>query len=241
LNNKIINNQNGVKLEAGKNIIFEQNKIVNSLETDFLSLLEDAEEGEEFTVTSLHPSEDALVDIERPDSNYGNLNQDLLDGSTPDKNYFKYFNIKRNTDGTKGRVGYYKFDLQNNDAIEKATLSLTGKTGSNTEAVNLAVYGIVENDWSEDTLVWNNAPNLCQDKVELTGLNETAFHLGDILVNNASETVFKLDVSDFVKDLTGAVSFVVIDVLGQNGNVNIYSKEEANTTRWPTLIIETKE
>jgi parallel beta-helix repeat protein len=242
-NNKIINNQNGIKLEAGRNITLEENKIVKTKEIDFLSLLDDADEEEELFGRILSPSDDALVDIERPESNYGILHQELIDNDEADKNYFRYFNIKRNSDGSKGRVGFYKFNFEERQSTERATFSLTGKTGSNTESVKLEVYGILNNDWNERALVWNNAPNLNQNKVEVTGVAETAFHLGTFIIDSPTEKRFTLNVSDFVKQHAGQgeVSFLVVDVEGQNGNVNIYSKEEANSNRWPQLFIETKE
>lgn len=246
LNNKIVNNRNGIKLEAGRNIILEKNKIINTKEIEFLSLLDDADDGEEeeeLVGTVIHPSDDALVDIERPESNYGILHQDLIDNNEADKNYYRYFNIKRNGEGSKGRVGFYKFDFGVNQSIERATFSLTGKTGSNTESVNLAVYGILNNGWDEETLVWNNAPNLSASEVKVTDVGGTAIHLGTITIDTPVETSFSLNVGDFLKQYAGQgeVSFIVVDVEGQNGNVNIYSKEEANSTRWPQLFIETKE
>ncbi|MBS4208863.1 DNRLRE domain-containing protein [Bacillus sp. FJAT-50079] len=239
-NNKVMNNTNGMRIEAGKRIIIENNKIKNSREVDFISLINDEDDGEdeELLTVSLDPSKDALVDIERPDSNYGIADQALIDAAAPDQNFHKYFNVKRNADGSKGRLAYMQFDLQDYDHIKNAKLQLTAKTGSNTDVVTLAVFGIMDHQWDEETITWSNSPNHELDKVNVTGIGETAFLLGTIEINSSDPVTINLDVSEFVQQHNGKVSFLIADQEGQNGNVTIYSKEDSSSGRWPLLVVE---
>ncbi|MCT8140275.1 DNRLRE domain-containing protein [Anaerobacillus sp. CMMVII] len=186
------------------------------------------------------PTDDAKVDIEFPNRNYG-VSDPSLEGER-DVNFHKYFNIKSNSTKTTGRVGFYKFNIDElGEELEKATFQLTGRLGSNTTSVELAVFGILENNWSEETITWNTAPNLLSDRVEVTGENESAFFLGTFTVNQSVVTEHSVDVSEFVKNAAGnEVSFLVIDLLGQGGNVNLYSKEEANSSYRPVLSIGVK-
>jgi parallel beta-helix repeat protein len=240
-NNKIVNNTNGMKLEAGKGLIIQNNLVNNNQQEDFIDLISKEENDEDeidYTIYSLNPTDDALIDIERPDSNYGVINQELIDAGTADRNYYKYFNIKSNADKSKGRIAYYQFDIADYEDIGQATFQLTGKTGSNTTSVSLAVYGLTNNDWNEETLTWRNAPNVALDTIEVTGLNETAFYLGTITVDQAENSIYSIDVSSFIEDGSNEnVSLMVVDIEGQNDNVNLYSRDEPNTTSWPELVI----
>jgi hypothetical protein len=213
----------------------------NNQQEDFIDLISKEENDEDeidYTIYSLNPTDDALIDIERPDSNYGVINQELIDAGTADRNYYKYFNIKSNADKSKGRIAYYQFDIADYEDIGQATFQLTGKTGSNTTSVSLAVYGLTNNDWNEETLTWRNAPNVALDTIEVTGLNETAFYLGTITVDQAENSIYSIDVSSFIEDGSNEnVSLMVVDIEGQNDNVNLYSRDEPNTTSWPELVI----
>ncbi|SDM26745.1 DUF7594 domain-containing protein [Sediminibacillus halophilus] len=234
--NKLIGNTNGIRVEAGKEITIKDNIIRRTAGEDYINLI-----GDESISQALVPSDDALIDFEKPDVNYGVMDQDLIDTGDPDRNFYKYFNIKQNSAGSKGRMALYQFDLHDLEEIESAELQLTGKTGSNTSSVTLAVYGILNNEWQEDTITWRSAPNVGSEKVEITGIGDSAFYLGAITVDQSEPTLHELDVTAFVEEYgTEAISFLVADIQGQNGNVNIYSKEETNETRSPALYITTK-
>ncbi|WP_052144561.1 CBM96 family carbohydrate-binding protein [Halalkalibacter okhensis] len=241
-NNKIVNSANGIRVEAGKRIVIEDNMLRNIAGEEFVYLIDESEhEEEELNYDTLHPTDDALVDIQMPDRNYGIYDSSIVGES--DQNFYRYFNIKSNAAKTTGRVAYYQFDPSETTEIQGATFQLTGKTGSNTTSVELSVFGILDHSWSEETITWNNAPNLMNDKVEVTSIGESAFLLGTITVDQAENSVYSLDVSEFVKNNTGGnpISFLVADLEGQSGNVNLYSKEEANSDRWPVLSIGAKE
>ncbi len=234
--NKLIGNSNGIRVEAGKEITIKDNVIRRTVGEDYVNLIES-----EPVIQSLTPSHDALIDIEKPDANYGIIDQELIDTEAPDRNFYKYFNIKQNPDKSKGRMALYRFDLDDLEEMESAEFQLTGKTGSNTTSVTLSIYGILNNDWQEDSVTWSNAPNVAEDRVEVTGIGDSAFFLGTITVDQAETTLHEIDVTEFVEEYgSEAISFLVADTQGQNGNVNIYSKEETNAARRPALTITTK-
>ncbi|WP_453991244.1 CBM96 family carbohydrate-binding protein [Bacillus nitroreducens] len=238
IGNKINGNMNGLRIEAGTDIRMHNNDVKNSIENDYYINFTEIKHGEPSEQEVLIPIDDALVDIEKPDSNYGLESPDLTEAGASDRNYFKYFNIKSNSDYSKGRVGFYKFDISKNVDIEKALFEITGKVGSNTTRVELDVYGLKNDNWDEETINWGNSPNLESNSVSIKGVGDSAFYLGSITVESVDESKLYLNVTDFVKEQTdGIVTFLIIDTLGQSGNVNIYSKEEGNATRWPSLKI----
>ncbi|MCT8140274.1 right-handed parallel beta-helix repeat-containing protein [Anaerobacillus sp. CMMVII] len=194
INNKIVNSTNGIRIEAGKRITVENNLLQNISGEEFVYLINEEDEKEVINV-ALNPTDDAKVDIQSPDSNYGVYNQDLLSNV----NFYKYFNIKSNSSKTTGRVAYFKYDLSDINEISSAAFQLTGKTGSNTTSVELAVFAILENNWDEETITWNNAPNLADNVVEVTGVDETAFYIGSFTVDQADNAEYSVDVTEFVK------------------------------------------
>ncbi|WP_246941784.1 DNRLRE domain-containing protein [Bacillus pinisoli] len=238
--NQIKGNTNGIRVEAGSNIFMNDNDVSKSVENDYYLNFQQTKQdedilGEEEVVI---PSADAIVDIERPTSNYGLEDPNLTAAGSSDKNYYKYFNVKSNSDFSKGRVAFFKFEVNNLNEIRNVLFELSGKIGSNTTSVELDVYGLTNDQWNEETITWENAPNLATDSVKVTGIGETATLLGHINVATSETEKINIDVTDFVKAQSdGKVTLMVVDTIGQNGNVNIYSKDESNESRWPALII----
>jgi parallel beta-helix repeat protein len=239
--NQVKGNTNGIRIEAGSDIVLNDNDISKSVDNDFYINMQETkpetpvDPGEQEVIT---PTDDALVDIEKPTTNYGLENPELTEAGTSDKNYFKYFNIKNNSDFSKGRVAFFQFDVANSTDVRNAIFELTGKIGSNTTSVELDVYGLTNDDWSEKTITWENAPNLSSDTVAVTGIGESAILLGSITIDASEAEKLTLDVTDFVKAQSdGKITLMAVDTKGQSGNVNIYSKEESNDSRWPALII----
>ncbi|MEH7177550.1 DNRLRE domain-containing protein [Neobacillus vireti] len=238
--NHIKGNTNGIRIEAGSEIIMHDNKVEKNTENDFYINLESTPEEESPGVQEeLAPVADALVDIERPASNYGLENPALTAGGTADKNFYKYFNIKNNQDKTKGRIAYFQFELANIDQVKEAIFALSGKIGSNTTSVELDVFGLTNDNWSEDTITWENSPNHAQESVLVTGVGDSATYLGSITVDSAEPEKINVDVTDFVRSQPdGKMTLMIVDTKGQNGNINIYSKEEANQDNRPSLHIK---
>ena len=238
--NHIMGNTNGIRIEAGSEIVMNDNKVEKNRENDFFINLESGGQEENSGVQEkLTPTGDALVDIERPTSNYGLENPELTTAGSADKNYYKYFNIKNNIDHTKGRIAYFRFDIADLNDVKEAILELTGKIGSNTTTVELDVFGLTNDNWAEDTITWQNSPNHAQDSVTVTGIGESAAYLGSITVDSVGAEKINLDVTHFVKSQSdGKVTLMIMDTKGQNGNINMYSKEDSNQANWPSLLIE---
>jgi parallel beta-helix repeat protein len=238
--NQIKGNTNGIRIEAGSEIVMNDNQVEKNTENDFYINLESGGQeeipGEQEKLT---PAADALVDIERPTSNYGLENPDLTAAGSADKNYYKYFNIKNNLDNTKGRIAYFQFDIADINDVKEAILELTGKIGSNTTSVELDVFGLTNDNWAEDTITWQNSPNHASESVTVTGIGDSAVFLGSITVDSAEATKINLDVTPFVKSQPdGKVTLMIVDTKGQNGNINMYSKEDSNQANWPSLLIK---
>lgn len=234
--NTITGNTNGVRISAGTGIVLSNNVISDNLEIDFEDLTEEASgEEEEWMV---HPIEDAMIDINQPDENYGMEDPEKTASGASDKNWYRLFNVKANSDFTFGRIAYMKFDISNIGNIHDAVLELYGRTGSNTTEATLDVYGLVDDNWSEETLTWNESPNHAPDLVKVTGEGESAFHIGTFTINTSEKTKYTVDVSEFVKQQKdNDVTFMIVDTKGQNGNVNIMSKEDNDSNFWPLLRI----
>ncbi|MEH6995646.1 DNRLRE domain-containing protein [Neobacillus drentensis] len=218
----------------------KDNKVEKNTENDFYINIESTQEEESpGEQEELSPTADALVDIERPASNYGLENPELTAGGTADKNYYKYFNIKNNQDKTKGRIAYFQFELANIYQVKEAIFELTGKIGSNTTSVELDVFGLMNDNWSEEMITWEKSPNHAQESVTVTGVGESAAYLGSFTVDSADPAIINVDVTDYVKSQPdGKITLMIVDTKGQNGNINIYSKEEANQENRPYLHIE---
>ena len=88
----------------------------------------------------------------------------------------------------------------------------------------------------------DRSPNHASDALEVTGIDETAFLLGSITVEGGTDAKYSVDVTEFVKQQTdGFVTFMLVDTLGQNGNVSILSKEDPNSAKWPVLKVSKAE
>ncbi|WP_284645763.1 chondroitinase-B domain-containing protein [Paenibacillus silviterrae] len=236
-NNVITSNTNGVLLSAGTGVTMTGNTIAGNtgvnLQDNTLPGGEEPREAE--TVAATH---DAKIDIERPDTNYGVEDPDKTASNAADRNWFKFFNVKRSEDGTKGRIAYFKFPVTNAHQAEQTSFEVHARTGSNTTAVTLHVFGITNDAWTESELTWNNAPNREEQLVNVAGVGETAFLLGSFTIDSADIKKYSVDVSDFIRaQRDGWATLMIADTIGQNGNVNIYSKEEANSGRHPVLQI----
>jgi parallel beta-helix repeat protein len=235
IGNTITGNANGVRIDAGIGTILQDNTISGNLGTDFLDNTTHEPAPEEEIV---HPSDDAIVDIERPDTNYGREDPQKTAEGAPDRNWYRLFNVKSSADGSTGRIAYLKFPVQEAERVTEASLEIYARTGSNTAEVTLDVFGIVQDEWDEATLVWNNSPNHETDRVKVTGVGETAFLLGSFTINSATNEKYSVDVTEFVRDQSdGFATFLIADTLGQAGNVNILSKEDANPALRPALKI----
>ena len=101
------------------------------------------------------------------------------------------------------------------------------------------MFGLTNDNWSEETITWENSPNHTQESVLVTGVGESATYLGSITVDSAEVAKINLDVTEYVKSQSdGKITLMIVDTKGQNGNINIYSKEESNQNNRPSLHIK---
>ncbi|WP_281884835.1 chondroitinase-B domain-containing protein [Paenibacillus sp. YYML68] len=249
-NNTITGNTNGLKLDAGTGTVMQGNVIKDNLEVDVQGEVQQPGNGGgnggggevpppvEVPEETILPSDDAKIDIEKPGTNYGVEDVEKTTAGASDRNWFKYFNVKRSADGLKGRMAYLKFPVAGLDNAQSAVLELHGKIGSSTTSVKFDVYGLQSDDWNESTLTWNNATNRADSIADVVGVGTTAVWLGTFTIDSADVMKYSVDVTDFVRaQADGQATFLIADTLGQNGNVTIYSKEETNVDRVPTLKV----
>ncbi|MBO9599493.1 MAG: DNRLRE domain-containing protein, partial [Cohnella sp.] len=145
-------------------------------------------------------------------------------------------------------AAYVKFDLATYTGQGLADAKLrfyASDTAVPANPVKLAVYGILNNSWTEETLTWNNAPNLGKDGsgyTTITGTGTTAFYLGSISMENRNNDWQEIDVSGFVRDYGLAnqkISFIVMPDKTYNDWINVSSKEGG--TRGPELVVKEKQ
>lgn len=141
-------------------------------------------------------------------------------------------------------AAYMKFDLDTYRGADASEAKLRFFAYDNTAPFNpveLEVYGILDNDWSESELHWDNAPNIAKANgyAAITGIGTTAFHLGTVSLENNNRTWHEVDVTDFIREHgTGSrqLSFVVFPKSGYGDWIFIYSKESGS--RAPQLVLK---
>lgn len=235
IGNTITGNANGLRMDEGLRTVLTNNIISGNLGID----IEDHTSNEPAPVEeTINPSDDAIVDIERPDTNYGKEDPQKTAEGAPDRNWYRLFNVKSSADGSTGRMAYFKFMVDDAEQVSEAILELFARTGSNTSEVTLDVFGITYDDWDESTLTWNNSPNHAADRVEVRGVGETAFWLGSFTINSGDNSKYSVDVTEFMKAQSdGVATLMVVDTLKQSGNVSILSKEDPNSAMHPALKV----
>ena len=168
--------------------------------------------------------------------------------------------VRNVTDGPNGRaVGLVQFDATDigDSTVERAVLQLHGEVNEgNAQFVTTHVYGIVGDDWDEDTITWATTDNLLESTGTvteiadnfLTGVGETAEFLGHLTVSQTFESI-SLDVTDFLEDHSGEqVQFLIareVRVDGENvdrsvGAVRFDSKDNSSGLG-PQLILELRD
>lgn len=153
-------------------------------------------------------------------------------------------------------VSFVKFDLGGvrPQRIERAVLQMWGKNDGSAKTVITQVYGLVDDDWREQTITWENAPNLAaaagpiegiaQNFVE--GVGDSAEIVGHFTGTKRSEPErLMLDVTRYVQAhpdqrITFAIArqarFDGENVDDALGALHFQSKEGL-PERGPTLII----
>lgn len=119
----------------------------------------------------------------------------------------------------RNQVSYIKFDLSklNPTDVNAALLQLYGGS-SDKSSYRFHVYALDNNDWDENTLSWNNAPNLEKEQQRMDKVGSTVHVAGEIAVDgNAS--YHQLDVTPLIRKCKQKeITFVLIRELRQLGD-----------------------
>ncbi|WP_409014277.1 DNRLRE domain-containing protein [Dyadobacter sp. NIV53] len=161
----------------------------------------------------LEPVADAYVrNTPNQETNYGNeATLEVKTGSLP--------SYQRNT--------YLKFPLFGVGQISSARLRIYGSNVQSSAATTLSVFGVQDDNWLEDGIVWQSAPA------------GTDGMLGSIEVTSTKK-YYELDVTAYIRSqLSGnrAVSLLLTNPANQNNQLTFNSRESAANR--PQLVIET--
>jgi hypothetical protein len=124
------------------------------------------------------------------DKNYGTLTSAFV-GRTPDSARFDY-------------ATYVKFGVGDHEASEvsRAIFQITGKTadinGGAPGSILFHVYALTNDSWSENTITWNNAPNLADLDSAVTGVATSAFPVGQLTFDN-TQNEWGIDLTTFLR------------------------------------------
>lgn len=98
------------------------------------------------------------------------------------------------------QVSYVRFALPQvyRPRVRQAVLRLHGRNSVDATSFGFHVYGLADDAWTQQTLTWNNAPNLAAFEPLVEDVAGTARILGH-LTADATAADHRLDVTDFVR------------------------------------------
>ena len=103
--------------------------------------------------------------------------------------------------------------------VELAVLSVYGSTVTTNTPAQAFVYGLTNNNWTQTTITWANAPNLRQNvaagnhitNAVINGAGDSAFVEGQLVFSTTNFTEQQIDVTDFIRSRTNSdASFLVL-------------------------------
>ncbi len=146
----------------------------------------------------LYPTQDSIVKASYPNSNYGARDELQVDGISV-------------------KTTYMQFDLQALRTLSSAVLRL--RITDPSDAVQY-VNKVMNNDWNENTLTYNNRP--------IPTINITSFNGGEL------GTWVSIDITEHVKAMKGQVMSIALESPDGDG-LYFYSKESSEYP--PKLVI----
>ncbi|MBL4677994.1 MAG: DNRLRE domain-containing protein [Mucilaginibacter sp.] len=123
------------------------------------------------------------------------------------------------------RTAYLKFSLANISSVNAATLRLYGRNIDNSNTINLSLFGLENDSWSENGIAFNNAPQPAAAAISSAALSGVSSRI-------------EFDVTAFIKAQVAGdrtASFLIKDVADKNATVLLNSKENLSNT--PELVI----
>lgn len=108
--------------------------------------------------------------------------------------------IVKNVAGTSAdRKTYLQIDLSEikTERVNRALLKLYGSNTTSSTLAPVTVYGIIDNNWSESTITFNQSPNHDPLNGNVLGIGSTAFELDTISIGPTVNT-YSWDISKFI-------------------------------------------
>ncbi|WP_138478479.1 CBM96 family carbohydrate-binding protein [Dyadobacter bucti] len=156
----------------------------------------------------------------------------VRDGSFADQNAGSapLLDVKNGAEDGITRYTYLQFSTQAFNDIYEARLRIYGNNVEANASVNLSVYGVDNDAWTESGITWNNAPI------------GTAAADGYVNVNNTLG-YYEVDVTRYVRSQSATdrlVSLVLKNPTAKNRKLAFHSKENPSGNA-PKLIVVTRE
>lgn len=155
------------------------------------------------TTIQIEPTDDAYVKDSAPDSNYGS-----------------YYSLYVGTyNGAKERA-YLKFDLSNlpeNAVIVSATLHAYTYKGASSTPVNISVYAVSDDSWTEGSITWNTKPQegalLDKDLIDTAGNHWSVWDVTDFVTQefNGDKIVSFVLISDAEGSIPESIGYTSKD------------------------------
>lgn len=148
---------------------------------------------------------------------------EVRDGTNKNNNYGAASSMTARNDpaNTANRsAALMKFDLAGLALtnLELAVLSVQAAAATTNATAQAHVYALAATNWAQSTITWATAPNLKQNvtagntiaKQCVTGAGDSAFIVGQLVVNSTNASEKLIDVTDWLRGFTNtAVSFLV--------------------------------
>nr|WP_302831273.1 DNRLRE domain-containing protein [uncultured Bacteroides sp.] len=144
----------------------------------------------------------------------------IKSGNNREKNFgkAKVMNIAMDASNVNcNQACYIKFDLSKVDTVNAALFQIYGHS-LDKSPYRFHVYTLDNCTWDENSLNWNNAPNLDKEQVRITGVGNTAHVAGEIVVGGNS-SCHQLDVTSLIRSCKRKeITFVLIRELRHSGD-----------------------
>ena len=171
----------------------------------------------------VHLKEKMIKRFEITDAEVTDVSKDAYISSvSPDTNYGTAASISIKNEENTINKGYIGFEKEGGFGdVSKAVLVFKG---SKTGYLN-NIYGLNDTSWSESGITWNNAPANNKDGA---GFDlQSVYGGGKIgMANNVSEGVNEVDVTDYVKSLSGNTATFAFESPSKKGYTKQYTFED---------------
>ncbi len=166
---------------------------------------------------------------------------EVRDGANKGKNYGAITTLSARNDPTNTsnrRVGFLKFQLPTNNLanLEFAVLSLQASCATVATTAQAHVYGITNNNWTQNTVTWSNAPNLKSNVTNgvtisrqfINGQGTNASIVGQLVVSSTTPSEKLIDVTSYLRQQSNiTISFLISQ--DPRWNVTLPSLEAGDT------------